>query len=260
MKIGILYICTGKYIQFFNAFFKSSEAYFFKGHEINYFVFTDGNLDKFEKNKRIHRIAQEKLGWPYDTLMRFHMFSRVSDVLRSMDFLFFFNANMKFVRAVGTDILPNESEHWLVGVKHPYFFDKDSADFTYENNPESAAYISVEEGTFYYQGCLSGGRTFEYLKLSEKLSKNIDVDLSKDIVAVWHDESHLNRYFLDHKPKQLDSGYACPEEWNLPFEKKIVQISKDRLGGHDFLRGVSEKKQENQSFLKSFKAKINPFI
>lgn len=42
MKIAILYICTGKYNQFWDGFYKSSEEYFLKGKaEKEYFVFTD---------------------------------------------------------------------------------------------------------------------------------------------------------------------------------------------------------------------------
>lgn len=43
MKIGILYICTGKYEKFFDEFFSSFEEKFLTNHEKYYFVFTDSN-------------------------------------------------------------------------------------------------------------------------------------------------------------------------------------------------------------------------
>ena len=41
MKVAILYICTGRYAQFFDGFYKSAEQYLLKGIEKRYFVFTD---------------------------------------------------------------------------------------------------------------------------------------------------------------------------------------------------------------------------
>ena len=41
MKVAILYICTGRYAQFFDGFYKSAEQYLLQGVEKRYFVFTD---------------------------------------------------------------------------------------------------------------------------------------------------------------------------------------------------------------------------
>ncbi len=94
MKIGILYICTGKYSIFWKKFYSSMEKNFIVDAEKHYFVFTDSPDIEFEKeNRRIHRIYQEDLGWPNNTLMRFHMFLKQEKELVNMDYLFFFNAN-----------------------------------------------------------------------------------------------------------------------------------------------------------------------
>ncbi len=71
--------------------------------------------------------------------------------------------------------------------------------------------------------------------MSETIAKNINIDAEKDIIAVWHDESHLNKYFSDHTPtKILDCGYCAPESaWDIPFAKKILALDKsvDKLKG-----------------------------
>ena len=41
MNIGILYIATGRYITFWEEFFKSAEKYFITEATKHYFVFTD---------------------------------------------------------------------------------------------------------------------------------------------------------------------------------------------------------------------------
>ena len=75
MKIGILYICTGKYDVFWNDFYKSAEQFLLPNSDKQYFVFTDSN--NIQSTDNIHKIYQEKLGWPKDTLMRFHLFLNI---------------------------------------------------------------------------------------------------------------------------------------------------------------------------------------
>jgi Glycosyltransferase family 6 len=87
VKVGILYICTGRYIQFFNSFYQNAERNLLQSYEKHYFVFTDSDLEI--SNNRIHQTYQEKLGWPYDTLMRFHLFNSIKQYLQNMNYLFF---------------------------------------------------------------------------------------------------------------------------------------------------------------------------
>jgi len=72
--------------------------------------------------------------------------------------------------------------------------------------------------------------------MSETLSANVDKDLENGIIARWHDESHMNRYFLDHEPTIiLDPGY-CYSNCSghiLPYKQKILALDKD----HGFYRG-----------------------
>ena len=96
MRIGILYICTGKYDIFWKDFYLSAERYFMQDQSfiIEYYVFTDSpQLYDEENNEHIHRIKQKNLGWPDNTLKRFHTFLRIKEQLeRETDYLFFFNA------------------------------------------------------------------------------------------------------------------------------------------------------------------------
>jgi hypothetical protein len=65
--------------------------------------------------------------------------------------------------------------------------------------------------------------------MSRKIRENIDTDLQKDIIAIWHDESHLNRYLISNQQltKTLLPSYCYPESWNLPYPKKILALDKD---------------------------------
>ena len=55
-KIGMLYICTGKYTVFWPEFYRSFEEKFLPGCEKEYFVFTDAPAIEYEDAPRVHRI------------------------------------------------------------------------------------------------------------------------------------------------------------------------------------------------------------
>lgn len=250
--IGILYIATGRYIIFWKDFFESSEKYFLSDsqYEKHYYVFTDAkNIDYGDKSY-VHVIYQKPLPWPYITLDRFSIFQNVRSYLKNMDYIYFFNSNMVFLRNITDEILPTK-EKSIVLVKHPGFYNKPRSEYTYETNKKSLACIAPEEGTYYFMGGLNGGKGNEYLNLVDECKRRIDIDKKKGIVAIWHDESHLNRYAIDHSEvvKILEPSYGYPEGWNIPFEPLIMIRDKSKYGGHAFLRN---QKKGLKSYLKGF--------
>jgi hypothetical protein len=233
MNIGILIICTGKYDIFFKDLYESSEKYFLKNHKKTYYVFTDGNIPE---NENIKKFYQKSLGWPHNTLKRFEMFNKIGEQLINEDYLFFLNANMLFTDEVNEEVIPKEDNNFLMGVNHPGFFNTNKENFSYERRPESVFYIPLDKGKYYYQGCFNGGSSKEFLKMSKILDDMINTDLSNGIMPIWHDESALNWYYLDKSPLLVDSSYAYPEGWSIPFNKKIIQRNKNNYGGYDYLR------------------------
>ena len=216
------------------------EQYFLTGHEIHYFIFTDKEDEIQDRNRFIHIIFQKNLGWPYNTLYRFKMFRRIDEELKDFDYIFFLNANMVCVADIPDTILPNAKEK-LLAVLHPGFYNKDRSLFTYETNPSSLAYIPDAEGKHYFMGGFNGGIGIHFRKLINDLYLNIEKDMSTDkIIALWHDESHLNKYLSGKNPKILSPSYGYPEDDELPFEKKIIILHKKKLGGADFLRGIKK--------------------
>lgn len=97
MKVAILYICLGKYDVFWKEFYLSSEKYFLPACEKYYYVFTDSGYIFQEENEHIIKIYQADLGWPDNTLKRFHFFDSQYESLIKYDYLFFLNANCLFV-------------------------------------------------------------------------------------------------------------------------------------------------------------------
>lgn len=202
-----------------------------------YFVFTDATYIFHEDKPNVKKIEQKNLGWPGGTIMRFEMFRRIENILKNYDFLFFFNSDMQLIDFVWEEILPFEEE--LTALVHPLFYDKRNTDYPYERNPNSMAYIPFGLGTNYYFGSLYGGKANDFLNMSKTLDETIANDISNGVIAIWYDESYLNRYLLTLKYiKSLDPSYGYPEGCSLPFVPKIIKRDKSQWGGHQSFRSI----------------------
>jgi histo-blood group ABO system transferase len=221
VKIGLLVMATGKYIQFVEPLLKSADEHFCTDHDVTYFVFTDQEIDFFDKVQRsIVRIEQKRLGWPYDTLMRIPIYLKHKEAYIDCDYLFALDADMLFVDAVGSEILGE-----LVATQHPGFVGQRG---TYETRKISTACVACSEGEQYFAGGFNGGSRDTCLHMYETIAKNIEIDLNKNFIALWHDESHINRYFIDHKPAViLDPSYCYPGCRKIPYEPKLMALDKN---------------------------------
>jgi len=236
--IGILYICTGRYKIFWKKFYLSCEKYFLPGYQKKYIVFTDAEKIFAEDNVNVHKHYQEKLDWPGNTLFRFETFLKAEADMASCDYLFFINSNSKFVDNFTDDILPDGiTDNGLVVAQSPAFKEQKRSDFAYEKNPLSTAFISGDKGTHYFIGGLNGGKTENYLQMIRILKDNIKRDLENNIIAVWHDESHLNQYMIDKNPKILGYEYVSLDDWDLPYKTRFLFLDKAKYGGLNYLRG-----------------------
>lgn len=227
LHVAILYICTGKYSVFWEDFYRSMERYFLRQSKVEYFVFTDADkLYDEERNLRIHRIRQENLGWPGNTLFRFHMFVSISERLEDYDYLFFLNANTVCRQEImEEEFLPTEQD--LLVVQHPGYYNCSVWKMPYERRKISSASIPWGKGRDYVYGAVNGGKRVAFLDMAKELDDEIRRDYEKDIIAKLHDESHLNHYVWKYgNYKLLTPAYAYPENYQLPFERKIMTIDK----------------------------------
>jgi len=221
-NIGFLIVATGKYIDFVTPLIESAKKHFCRNHRVTYFVFTD---QEFDPPENVIRIEQQRLGWPYDTLMRYKVYLDHWQQFTEQDYLFACDADMRFVGAIGDEVLGKR-----VATLHPGFVGKRGS---YETNPQSSAYIDNREGSYYFAGGFYGAERDSFLDILTTNIAHIEDDLKRGIIAVWHDESHWNRYCIDYPPTLiLTPSYCYPEGWNLPYEKKLLALEKD----HDAFR------------------------
>jgi histo-blood group ABO system transferase len=217
LNIGLCIVATGKYIAFVKQLLDSAEHYFCPQHTRTYFIFTDATEESLKDllqspyKDNIIITYQKRLGWPYDTLMRFAIYSNHKDLFAQTDYMFATDADMLFVGTEGDEILEDR-----VATNHPGF-EKNMPlwgnEPPYDRNPQSTAYIPYDQGTYYFAGGFYGGNTQEFIQMAHAITHNILTDLEQhNYIAVWHDESHLNRYFIDNLPSIiLDRSYCYPE-------------------------------------------------
>jgi histo-blood group ABO system transferase len=221
MNIGLLVIATNKYIKFVDQLLKSSQNFFLKKHTVNMFVFTDSP----SVPDGTIRVFQPHMPWPGSTLKRYHIFTKNSDILSKMDYLFYSDADMRFEGEVGDEVLGD-----LVATQHPGFWNQPYSFFStsYENRPQSMAYMPPGYGKAYYAGGFNGGKAVRFLNMANTISQWIDQDEAKGIIAKWHDESHMNKYFADNPPSLvLSPAYCYQEEKQMPFPRKLVALKKN---------------------------------
>lgn len=236
MTIGIFYICTGKYSIFWNTFYDSCERLFMPGINKHYFVFTDS--DDIKPTDNIHYYREAPKGFPLDSLYRFDMFLKIKQDTIMCDYLFFFNSNLQFIRKVTPDmILPSKEENDIIAVRHPgYYYENNAMKLPHEKHMRSTACIPYKKGDYYkyFMGGINGGTRDAYYRLAEVCSKNIHIDEDNNVLAIYHDESHLNRYVHGMKIKELTPYYGCPEDSPLYPNPYIIILNKMKHGGKYF--------------------------
>jgi histo-blood group ABO system transferase len=229
-KVLLHIIATNKYDRYIQGVIESARNHFLKEEEVTFVVYTDSDWFLSINNSDVICLQIGHEPWPGPTLKRFHYFSLALGLINSSDFSFYIDVDSLFVRDITAQNLGIIDEFGgMIGTLHPGFYGKNG---TPERRASSLAYISEETENSYFCGGFFGGSSESFAKAIIKLRDNIDSDLSRGIVAIWHDESHLNRYFLDNPPKSvLGLGFACPEERRFKdphfMEPSIIFLDKE---------------------------------
>ena len=245
--IGILTIATGKYIKFLPGLYSSIDQNFLVKNNITCYLFTD-DIESAKALIPATRLSHEyfhieRQGFPGDTLYRYKHFSTLDNRLEEKpDFLFYSDADMLVVSKVGAEVIPEE-KIGLTVTAHPGFYLGKTPQHplgTPESRSQSKAFIEPHRyRPCYVAGGFNGGAYEAFVKMSKEISANIDDDYSRGLIAVWHDESHLNEYVT--RPENLlnlkiMTPSYCFAEYNNPHEigypAKIVALDKN----HDEVR------------------------
>nr|XP_048290307.1 alpha-1,3-galactosyltransferase 2 isoform X1 [Myodes glareolus] len=215
LTIGLTVFAVGRYLEkYLEHFLDSAEQYFMVGQSVTYYVFTDrpeavpymalgqGRL------LRVERVQQENR-WQDVSMARMHTLHEAlgGQLGQEADYVFCLDVDQHFTSNFGPETLAD-----LVAQLHAWHYHWPRWLLPYERDKRSAAALSFGEGDFYYHAALFGGSVAALRKLTAHCALGQQLDRERGVEAIWHDESHLNKFFWLYKPTKVLSPEFC---WDL---------------------------------------------
>ncbi|XP_069465432.1 histo-blood group ABO system transferase [Ambystoma mexicanum] len=233
ISIGLTVFAVKKYVVFLQRFIETAEKFFMVGQRVNYYVFTDlpEQVPKMTLPDGRQVVTIQVPGykrWQEVSMRRMEMIHDASmrNFVYEVDYIVAVDVDMQFTDEVGVEILGD-----VFGTLHPGFYETERQHFTYERRASSQAYIPEDEGDFYYAGGFFGGTVKEVFMLTGHCHSAMMADRDRGIEAIWHDESHLNKYLLNHKPtKILSPEYLWDCNTRSPpflLKRRFLTVSKN---------------------------------
>ncbi|XP_069497255.1 histo-blood group ABO system transferase 2-like isoform X2 [Ambystoma mexicanum] len=233
LQVGLTVFAVKKYVKFLQKLLLSAEKHFMVGRTVHYYIFTDQPKKVPTIHLRRGRSAHfleipADQPWQDISMYRMEALSKMAKdrFYNEVQYLVCVDVEMVFKDHVGVEILGE-----LVATLHPGYFTMPRYSLPYEHRPSSLAYISPAEGDFYYIGAIFAGTVVQIYQLANACNRAIIADKSKGIEAVWHDESHLNRYLVRHKPTKVLSPEYMWDVYmlhgDLLKKKRILAVTKD---------------------------------
>jgi len=221
MNVGLLVVATRDYKSYIPGLVASAQTYLFPGDDLTVHLFTDDVVPSgLDRRGRVVHHPVPSFGFPEATLYRSAFISDVAEHIGE-DVLYHVDVDCRFVGEIGAEALPDESG--LVAVRHHSYGPWEG---TFETSPQSTACTPAEMRETYVVGGVSGGAHDAYLGACRTLAAGIETDTRNRVCAVWHDESHWNRYVAERGAKILPDAYCYPEELGSAPDAKILCLVK----------------------------------
>jgi hypothetical protein len=236
-RVAVVSLATGtKYLDYWQemiATFKVNEANF---QSVKFYLLTD-NVVGAEEFCRKNQINSKILpipshGWPEATLLRYQEIFVMKEFVTE-EVCIYLDADMLIKADITSKLTPSQWENGMAYVAHPGFWRPSGVArvifyFKYPNrmlkdvmtkmkfgnlgswerNKGSTAYVPRKHRKTYVCGGVWMGKSQNFFELIEKCSQAVEIDLGREFVAIWHDESHLNKWFSDHGGTVLTPAFC----------------------------------------------------
>ncbi|XP_006862426.1 PREDICTED: alpha-1,3-galactosyltransferase 2 [Chrysochloris asiatica] len=210
--IGLTVFAVGRYLEKYLArFLETAEQHFMVGQRVVYYVFTDRpdavkhvTLGKRRRLRLEH--VKRKQRWQDVSMGRMRTLHEAlgGQLGREAQFVFCMDVDQYFSNAFGPETLGE-----LVAQLHAWHYHWPRWLLPFERSALSAAVLAPAEGDFYYHAAVFGGSVAGLRQLTAHCTQAMERDQLRGLEAVWHDESHLNKFFWLHKPTKVLSPEFC---------------------------------------------------
>jgi len=252
VNITLISIATDRYLDYWSDLARSSYNNFSTDKKYNWVLLTDKEksipddiVQYFGNRLRVFHIEHKP--WPYVTLYRYKYIYDIGEFITD-DFIIYIDADMKissnFDPIKELDIGNGQD---LAFVQHPGFYRPPFKIFSFTNlainikdlwaklligglgswerRKISTAYVPYRQRKNYYIGAIWFGSRTKILEMCGKLMQQISIDENKNVIAKWHDESHLNAYAINNKHAIVDPSYCFVSSYKqLNNLKPIVEV------------------------------------
>jgi hypothetical protein len=202
---------------------------------------------------RTYKIDSEP--WPMATLLRYKYISEIVDNCETPYFLYI-DADMYFHKNFDELLVKNLHSNGINFIHHPGYwrdiqrfkFRTNSVTFrmilgdikrritlgglgAWETRKLSEAYVPRASRKIYICGGIWFGTKQLLIEIVTDLNDKVNKDLKNNIIAIWHDESHLNRWYSEHGGNVLDPSFCYdPTYQNLSGLTPLVQAIQKNTG------------------------------
>lgn len=231
--IAIYYIATSNYKEGFK-YFKQNLEYFYPEMQKTVIILSDG-LDEWDNvtegniSYKVHHI--QHMPWPIIALFKMNY---IVEHKINCDYVCFIQANLQINKdydynSTRIDLSKlNLTRHSYAENTKDNIVVLDGYKYAPSINKDSVAYIH-KPYTYVQAGFFIGPADVVY-DMCTSISQMVEIDLRRNIIPQWHDESYLNKWRLLHKDlvaplKKLISIDIC--ETDKPVAM-VNTISKDR--------------------------------
>jgi len=257
-NLGVISIATNKYINYWKEQATSLNTQINEYSRVSVFVFTDRVEEALNHSQTLNRlsvkvIAIPNYGWPDATLLRYEIMKSNFFLFSDQDVLVYLDADMKVVAPLDTRPFFKEMKGGMNLVRHPGYFRESGLraakfyflnplilirDFyslaltgglgSWETNAKSEAFVERRYRDKYYCGGIWWGLRESVHDLVSKLALDVEADSKKDVIAKWHDESHLNHWasknvFSESPPTVC---YEASYPWLANLKPLIIAVNK----------------------------------
>jgi len=246
-SIGVMTVATNIYFDYWQKMVISADERSMQSDQITFFVFTEQiqKIDAFSKTLKNVNVIGFRItpyGWPDATLLRYQIF-RDHYLKMDTDVLMHLDADMLFASNPWKSVRQMVANNQICLIHHPGFWRSKGlsrATFylthpltiykdlrmkislggigAWETRPQSEAFVPRKLRRRYFCGGTWFGPHQAIGEMLEVLSGQVLEDKKIEVIAKWHDESHLNKWAV-----QKNINTFSPE---LCFDETYPQLKK----------------------------------